>query len=79
MYTRDVPGGDRKRVPMPRGTEHGPFFRCDSAGRPRLRANGAVDYPWHGWQAGVDARAEQAFDFVCAFEINPAFVSIADA
>jgi hypothetical protein len=79
MYRCDAPGGSRTRTPMLRGTEHGPFFRTDAEGRPVLRANGAVDYPWHGWQAGADDRAGQAYDFVCAFEINPDFVQIAGA
>ena len=76
MYLCDAPGGERTRVPMPRGTEHGPFFRVDSAGRPRRRENGAVDYPWHGWEAGTGSGAEQAYDFVCAFEINPELVRV---
>jgi hypothetical protein len=79
MYQCDAPGAARTRTPMPRGSERGPFFRTDTAGRPRRRANGAVDYPWHGWEAGPDDGTGQAYDFVCAFEINPDFVQIGGA
>ncbi|MBM4383623.1 MAG: hypothetical protein FJ091_09680 [Deltaproteobacteria bacterium] len=77
MYTTSAPGAkDRERVAMARGTEHGAFFRTRADGTPQLRANGAVDYPWHGWQAGSDGGPGQAYDFVCAFEINPDFVRL---
>ena len=76
MYETPEPGAARrKRYPMQRGEEHGPFFYHEN-GRPRLLANGAVDYPWHGWQAGNDGAESQAYDFVAAFEINPAYCRI---
>ncbi len=79
MYRCSAPGSaERERTPMKRGTEHGPFFRVAN-GRPQLRENGAVDYPWHGWQAGRDAEPGQAYDFVCAFEINPDFVRFGES
>jgi hypothetical protein len=57
---------------MQRGEEHGPFFVSDpTTGMAMRRENGAVEYPWHGWQAGTDDDAGQAFDFVAAFELNP--------
>ena len=75
MYLCDEPGAPRTRLPMRRGQEHGPFFAVDAAtGRPMLRPNGAVEYPWHGWQAGGDDGAGQSFDFVAAFETYPGFV-----
>ena len=77
MYLCDEPGAPRRRFPMRRGQEHGPFFAIDeSTGRPGMRANGAVEYPWHGWQGGQDNDAAQAFDFVAAFETNPEFVRV---
>ena len=77
MYLCDEPGAQRTRFPMRRGQEHGPFFAIDSStGRPALRANGAVEYPWHGWQAGDDDGSGQAFDFVAAFETYPDFVQL---
>ncbi len=76
MYGCDEPGAPRTRYPMQTGQEHGPFFAVDERGAPRLRDNGAVEYPWHGWESGEDDRAEQAFDFVAAFETNPAHVRI---
>ena len=77
MYLCDEPGAPRTRFPMCRGQEHGPFFAVDEAARrPRLRPNGAVEYPWHGWQGGQDNDPAQAFDFVAAFETNPEFVSV---
>jgi hypothetical protein len=78
MYRTASPeSGSREHWPMARGEEHGPFFEFDAAtGRPRHRDNGAVAYPWHGWQAGSDDAPGQAYDFVAAFEINPAHVRI---
>ena len=77
MYLCDEPGAPRTRFPMRRGQEHGPFFAIDShAGHPVLRPNGAVEYPWHGWQAGDDDGTGQAFDFVAAFETYPDFVRL---
>ena len=76
MYSCDAPDStERTRLPMQKGDEHGAFFEFDSAGRPARRDNGAVRYPWHGWQAGADdGRGEQAYDVVLAFEINPDYV-----
>jgi hypothetical protein len=73
MYECEAPGAPtRERYPMQRGEEHGPFFVSDPAtGMATLRENGAVEYPWHGWQAGTDGDEGQAFDFVAAFELNP--------
>ena len=73
MYECEAPGAlTRERYPMQRGEEHGPFFVSDPAtGMAMLRENGAVEYPWHGWQAGTDGDEGQAFDFVAAFELNP--------
>ncbi|MEM9624088.1 MAG: hypothetical protein AAF993_20790 [Pseudomonadota bacterium] len=63
--------------PMQRGEEHGPFFHVDATtGRPQRLTNGAVAYPWHGWQAGKDHLPGQAYDVVAAFETNPDFVLI---
>ena len=77
MYLCDEPGAPRTRFPMRRGQEHGPFFAIDpGTGRPALRPNGAVEYPWHGWQAGDDDGTGQAFDFVAAFETYPDFVAV---
>ena len=72
MYETTAAGAlTRQRYPMQRGDEHGPFFRVDAAtGGPRLRDNGAVDYPWHGWAAGNDDAPGQAYDVVAAFEIT---------
>lgn len=77
MYLCDTLGAQKKRFLMRRGEEHGPFFAVDSGTRrPVLRANGAVAYPWHGWQGGQDESKEQAYDFVAAFETNPKFVLV---
>ena len=63
--------------PMQRGDEHGVFFVVDPlSGKPQLRENGAVEYPWHGWEAGTDDQAGQAYDVVAAFETNPNYVVI---
>lgn len=71
----DAPHSDD--YPMQRGDEHGTFFHIDPAtGKPRMRDNGAVDYPWHGWEAGKDDQAGQAYDVVAAFETNPDYVVI---
>jgi len=72
MYQTAEPGAaQRQRYPMKVGDEHGPFYDLDANGRPRRRDNGAVQYPWHGWQGGDDGDAGQRYDFVLAFEINP--------
>ena len=71
--TRDAV--ERVRTPIQAGEEHGPFFHLDENGCPRRRANGAVDYPWHGWQGGADDSPGQAYDLVAAFEINPDYVA----
>lgn len=79
MYLCDAQDAEpRERFPMQRGDEHGPFFHIDDATqRPRLKANGAVDYPWHGWEAGTDDKQGQAYDLVCAFEITAPYASLA--
>ena len=78
MYGCAEPGAPtRDRYPMQRGQEHGSFFVIDPATQSaKLRDNGAVEYPWHGWQAGTDDKAAQAFDFVAAFETNPNYVRL---
>jgi hypothetical protein len=78
MYGAEQPGAAKDpRYPMQRGQEHGTFFVIDPVTRsPKLRENGAVEYPWHGWQAGTDDKSGQAFDFVAAFETNPDYVKL---
>ena len=78
MYECEAPGApERVRTVIQAGEEHGPFFRFDEAtGKPQLRANGAVDYPWHGWQGGNDDAAGEAYDLVAAFEISPAYARV---
>lgn len=78
MYRCDAPGADsRERIPMQAGEEHGPFFHFDAtSGAPVLRDNGAVSYPWHGWQGGSDADPAPAYDLVAAFEISPQYARV---
>ena len=65
---------ERTRLILGAGEEHGPFFRFDpDTGRPLRRDNGAVDYPWHGWQGGEDDEPGEAYDLVTAFELNPEY------
>lgn len=72
MYRTDEPGAAQRRLyPMGLGDEHGAFYDRDADGRPQLRDNGAVAYPWHGWQGGQDDEPVQRYDFVLAFEIDP--------
>ncbi|QRW09078.1 hypothetical protein RhiLY_08077 [Ceratobasidium sp. AG-Ba] len=50
--------------------EHGPLWRMNDDGRPSLRPNDTVDYPYHAWLAGrreADSPS-QAFDVWLAFE-----------
>ncbi|KAG8679643.1 hypothetical protein FRC09_018828, partial [Ceratobasidium sp. 395] len=49
--------------------EHGPLWRMTD-GRPSLRPNDTVDYPYHAWLAGrrSDTELDQAFDVWLAFE-----------
>ena len=76
MYTTAEPGhAERTRYLIQRGEEHGPFFYHDQ-GVPRLRSNGAVDYPWHGWEAGSDGESGDAYDVVAAFEISPEYAQV---
>ncbi|MGI9325893.1 MAG: hypothetical protein ACR2PZ_11785 [Pseudomonadales bacterium] len=79
MYLCDAQDAEpRQRFPMQRGDEHGPFFHIDgTTQRPRLKDNGAVDYPWHGWEAGTNDEQGQAYDLVCAFEITAPYASLA--
>ena len=75
MYRTEAPGAaGRERFPMGIGDEHGPFYDLDDDGRPLFRDNGAVQYPWHGWQGGEDERPGQSYDFVLAFEIAPGVI-----
>jgi hypothetical protein len=73
MYLCDGPGApQRQRIPIQLGEEHGPFFNVNrTTGLPERNPNGAVDYPWHGWQGGEDNLPGQSYDLVAAFEINP--------
>ena len=76
MYRTSEPGADeRERFAMGLGDEHGPFYDRDPKGRPLLRDNGAVQYPWHGWQGGLDGLEGQSYDFVAAFEIAPDLIT----
>lgn len=79
MYTTAEPGAaERDRLPMQSGEEHGPFFVIDPAtGKAKQRENGAVEYPWHGWQGGEDGRAGQRYDLVCAYEITVPYSQVA--
>ena len=81
MYTTPEPGAEhRDRFPLAQGEEHGPYFRFDpSTGVPTLRENGAVEYPWHGWQAGTDEHGGQAYDVVAAFEITVPYARVTAA
>jgi len=78
MYLCDARDStQRQRMPIQAGEEHGPFFHIDeTTGRPLLRENGAVDYPWHGWQGGQDDIEGEAYDLVAAFEINPEYARV---
>lgn len=75
MYQTPEPGSaERTRHALQAGDEHGPYFDLDENGKPRRRENGAVHYPWHGWQGGEDDDPKQAYDYVAAFEINPDYI-----
>ena len=77
MYETAEPGADhRDRMPVPEGFEHGPFFEFDANGAPILRENGAVTYPWHGWQGGNDGQPGQAYDVVIPFEITVPYARV---
>lgn len=78
MYGADAPDAPHSDdYPMQRGDEHGAFFITDPAtGKPKHRDNGAVEYPWHGWEAGSNDQPGQAYDVVAAFETNPDYVVI---
>ena len=77
MYECESPqASDRKHLIVGTGEEHGPFFRFDpDSGTPVLRENGAVEYPWHGWQGGDDGEPGQSYDVVAAFEISPRYTN----
>jgi hypothetical protein len=78
MYRCDAPDAEvRETMPIQAGEEHGPFFHFDQAtGKPKLRENGAVDYPWHGWQGGTDDTEFEVYDLVAAFEISPSYARV---
>lgn len=78
MYSAATADGPKTEVyPMQRGDEHGPFFTIEQeSNKPLLRENGAVSYPWHGWEAGMDDKPGQAYDVVAAFETNPEYVQL---
>ncbi len=77
MYACSKPGASRTRYPVPTGFEHGPFFDFnEGTGKPVLLDNGAVKYPWHGWQAGDDHGSDQAYDVVAAFETTVAYTRV---
>jgi len=68
---------ERKHTPMQRGFDHGPFWAVDEeTGMPKLRENGAIEYGFHGWQAGTNDDNRQAYDVVAAFEMNPAYSKV---
>jgi len=80
MYQTNAPGhAERTYYPMSLGEEHGPFYNIDSLGLPILLDNGAVHYPWHGWQGGGNSSSGQSYDYVWAFEISIDFVESAAA
>ena len=72
MYLCDAQEAPKHtRLAVPTGYEHGPFFNFDATtGKPLMLTNGAVSYPWHGWQAGKGDGA-CTYDFVAAFETAP--------
>ena len=75
MFETAEPGAsERVRHRLMAGDEHGPYFEIDLAGKPIRRENGAVKYPWHGWQGGTNDSDMQAYDYVAAFEINPEYI-----
>lgn len=78
MYLADGPDAPhRDRCLLQRGEEHGPFFDIDAATRqPVLRPNGAVSYPWHGWESGPDDGTAEAFDLVTAYEITTKYARV---
>ena len=77
MYETAEPGAaHRDRMPVPTGFEHGPFFEFDANGAPVLRENGAVTYPWHGWQGGDDGQPGQSYDVVIPFEITVPYANV---
>ena len=78
MYsTATADGPKTEAYPMQKGDEHGPFFSVEQkTNKPLMRENGAVSYPWHGWEAGVDNKSGQAYDVVAAFETNPEYVQL---
>ena len=78
MYETPEPGSPhRDRTPLQQGDEHGPFFVFDAkSGKAVLRENGAVEYPWHSWQAGTDDRPGQAYDIVTAYEITAQYCDV---
>jgi len=78
MYECEAPGAEpRTRYVVNAGEEHGPFFNFDAkTGEPNLRENGAVDYPWHGWEAGTNDASEQSYDVIAAFETAPHYARV---
>lgn len=77
MFECAEPGAERTRYPVQAGEEHGPFFTFDpKTGAPVLRENGAVDYPWHGWQAGPATGGQQTYDLIAAFETAPEYARV---
>lgn len=68
---------ERTHMSMRRGYDHGPFWAVDAdTGMPKQRENGAIEYGFHGWQAGADGDDRQAYDVVAAFEMNPAYSEV---
>jgi hypothetical protein len=63
-----------------KGDEHGPFWKIDPiTGKPVLRANCAVYYDDHRWNAGgkrVTNAQDEAFDIWAVFEIAPEFAVV---
>jgi len=78
MYECEAVGAKaRTTLRLQRGQEHGPFWDADPAtGFPMRKANGALQYGYHGWQAGSDDSSGQSYDFVAAFEFNPDYAKL---
>jgi hypothetical protein len=68
---------DRSYITMLRGQDHGPYWTVEpDTGMPKLKENGAIEFGFHGWQAGTDDDPQQAYDLVAAFELSHAHSKI---
>lgn len=53
-------------------SEHGPLWRYNEQGLPKMRPNATVDYPYHAWLAGAkDSNVHEQYDCWLAFEFPP--------